>query len=174
MSDAIGGVVNIALVVFFVALIALYLSFNVNYEKSFNVKNKIIDLYEEYNGRCSARSKCQEEIIKYESSVGYASIKDTKKLVNVKSDSSGNKIKCSDALGFCIRGVNNVTKGYSEGTVAPQEARCYFEITTFVQVQIPLINNLMGLRFFQITGQTQNMNIKIKEGETCQTIQDSL
>ena len=44
MSDAIGGVVNMMLVIFFIVFIALYMSFSINYQKAFNVKNKIISI----------------------------------------------------------------------------------------------------------------------------------
>ena len=36
MSDAIGGVVNMMLVIFFIVFIALYMSFSINYQKAFN------------------------------------------------------------------------------------------------------------------------------------------
>ena len=42
MRDAIGGVVNITIIVTFLVIVSGYLAFNVNYTKAFRVKNKII------------------------------------------------------------------------------------------------------------------------------------
>ena len=42
MRDALGGVVNLAMIVVFLVLVCGYLAFNVNYTKAFRVKNYII------------------------------------------------------------------------------------------------------------------------------------
>ena len=46
MRDAIGGVVNITIIVTFLVIVSGYLAFNVNYTKAFRVKNKIITTIE--------------------------------------------------------------------------------------------------------------------------------
>ena len=42
MRDAIGGSVNLVIIVVFMLLVSGYLAFNINYTKAFKVKNKII------------------------------------------------------------------------------------------------------------------------------------
>ena len=42
MRDALGGIVNITIIVVFLVIVSGYLAFNVNYTKAFRVKNKII------------------------------------------------------------------------------------------------------------------------------------
>ena len=127
MSDAIGGVVNIALVVFFLAVIAMYMAFNVNYQKAFNVKNKIISIYEEYKGNCN--NDCKEEIQEYESTIGYGKYRMTEQPHE----------KCFNQYGYCIQGVqsNKTAEQYSEGATSNTK-RCYFRIRTQIEIDIPL------------------------------------
>ena len=148
MSDAIGGVVNVALVIFFLTAIALYMAFNVNYQKAFNVKNKIISIYEEYEGDCE--TECKEQIQEYESKLGYGKHKMTEQAHE----------KCFNQYGYCIKGVQSTkpVKNYSEDAKSNKKS-CYFEIRTQVEIDIPMINNLMGLKLFQVTGQTSSMEI---------------
>lgn len=46
MRDAIGGVVNIQIILVFIVIVSGYLAFSVNYTKAFRVKNKIITTLE--------------------------------------------------------------------------------------------------------------------------------
>lgn len=160
MSDAIGGVVNVALVVFFLTVIALYMAFSVNYQKAFNVKNKIVSIYEEYSGNCT--TSCKNDILAYEQTLGYGKHKMTEQANE----------KCFNQYGYCIKGIQSSkpVKTYSE------EARsntkyCYFRIRTQVEIDIPLINNLMGLKLFQITGQTSS--IKVTTSKDCKAIAET-
>jgi hypothetical protein len=156
MSDAIGGVVNVALIVFFIVAIASYMAFNVNYEKAFNVKNEIVSLYEEYEGTCN--SECKGKIKEYEDKIGYGAMKLTPK----------NKERCFEQYGYCVRGVkakrNSSSKSYKSDAIV----YCYFSIRTNVLIDIPIINNLMNLSIFHVTGQTKTLKIYSKKD--CQKI----
>ena len=61
MRDAFGGLVNIVIIVVFIVVVSGYLAFNVTYTKAFKVKNKMISLLEQYEGKCGsayANSRC--------------------------------------------------------------------------------------------------------------------
>ena len=148
MSDAIGGVVNIALVVFFIIAIASYMAFNVNYEKAFNVKNEIVSLYEEYEGRCN--SECKGKIDDYESQLGYG---------RMDLSPQGNEV-CFDIYGYCVEGVTAKKKIIDDPAFKNENIHlCYFKVRTLVLIDIPIIDNLMNLGLFQVTGQTKTMKL---------------
>lgn len=154
MSDALGGVVNIGMVIFFITIIALYMAFNVNYQKAFNVKNEIVSLYEEYQGECNVTNGCKGKIMDYENKLGYSA--DT----NVINGNVGGKT-CFREYGYCAK----VYEGKKGSTVYNNESKnskysyCYYDIMTFVHIDIPFINYFLNLRLFQITGQTKTMKV---------------
>ena len=66
MRDAMGGVVNLVIIVVFMVIVSGYLAFNVSYTRAFRVKNKIISTYEQYSGNCESNSSpCMTQIMKY-------------------------------------------------------------------------------------------------------------
>lgn len=162
MSDAIGGVVNMVLVMFFLVFIALYMSFSINYQKAFNVKNKIISIYEESGGICDA--ECTSKIKAYEDELGYGKVQ----MINMPG------YKCLSKYEYCVKGIQTgqtmTTTKAKDSKILKQTASksCYFRIVTQVEIAIPLINNLMELSFFQVTGQTKS--IDIVSTQTCDTI----
>ena len=52
MRDGIGSTVMITIIIAFIVCASSYLAYNVNYTKAFRMKNKIISVYEDYNGVC--------------------------------------------------------------------------------------------------------------------------
>lgn len=149
MSDAVGGVVNVVLIVFFIVAIASYMAFNVNYQKAFNVKNEIVSLYEEYNGRCT--TNCKTEIANYEAKLGYK---------NIKLVSKNAAETCFEQYGYCVEGVEARAKYEKDSAINKSIVHyCYFKIRTQVLVDFPIIDNLMQLSVFQVTGQTRTLKI---------------
>ena len=145
MSDALGGVVNLGLVIFFMVIISLYMAFNINYQKAFNVKNEIIAIYQRYEGVCDPA--CKKEIKEYEDKIGYGKTE----LKAVRSNEY-----CSPTLGYCAIGVE-AKKEAMNNELGTKMKFCYFDIRTQVLIEIPIINNLMHLRLFQVTGQTKSI-----------------
>ena len=159
MSDAIGGVVNVTLIIFFIVIIASYMAFNVNYEKAFNVKNEIVSLYEEYNGVCTDANGCRQKIADYENRLGYGSMNLTPK--------EGEK--CFRQYGYCVKGVTARNHSSNSRAVKNNNIKyCYFGVRTNVLIEIPIINNLMNLSIFHVTGQTRTM--KIYTTKSCSAI----
>lgn len=147
MSDALGGVVNIGMVVFFLTVIALYMAYNVNYQKAFNVKNEIIARWEEYNGKCD--SECRTKINEYESKLGYKNIPLTE----------GNGYRCKSERGYCVKGVASKTNSDNTSVNNGNIKYCYFSVVTLVYIDIPFINHFLNLKVFQVTGQTKAMKM---------------
>ena len=63
MRDALGGTVTISIIVIFIVFSLGYMAFNVNYTKAFRMKDKIVAMYEKYNGSCG--TDCEQEILEY-------------------------------------------------------------------------------------------------------------
>ena len=148
MNDSIGGTVIIAIIVFFLVVVMAYMAFNVNYTKAFRMKNKIISLYKEYDGKCL--DECKNEIKKYANKIGYVS----SQAINCKVcdeyegvlDSQGTNLYCS-----CKRKVNDSSNDDIRKDIGE---RYYYHIITKINIKIPIISNLMDLDVFSITGDT--------------------
>lgn len=153
MSDALGGVVNVGMVVFFIIIISLYMAYNVNYEKAFNVKNEIVSRYEEYGGICNA--KCNEKIEDFEAKIGYTKLK----LNETSKDEH-----CTNTYGYCVTGYPAKANSFSK-SIKTKKKYCYFNIRTQILIDIPIINNFLDLPLFRVTGQTKSM--EILSDQTC-------
>ena len=142
MRDAIGGLVNLVIIVVFMVILSGYLAFNVNYTKAFKVKNKIISTYEEYEGNCyNESSACVQEILAYMKSVGF----DRK---NMPTNLASKGYTCSN--GYCY--LRQESKNEISGTV-------HYKIVTQITLDIPIINKVMrGLNVFQVSGSTSSIH----------------
>lgn len=160
MRDAFGGITSLVIIVVFLVLVSGYLAFNVNYTKAFKVKNKIISLFEQYEGRCGAgdtsTSECDNEINEYITSVGYSapsfSIDPHQACpTNASGTCTG---KCQ--YGYCW--VKVPAKRMSNSNIKDTKDRAYYKITTQINIDIPIINKIMpGLRIFQVSGDTKTI-----------------
>ena len=148
MRDAIGGVVNLVIIVVFMVIVSGYLAFNVNYTKAFRVKNKIISTIEEYEGNMS-NSALQEQITNYMRSIGY----DRSQNLNCSSYD----MKDGAGGGYCYKQVrtNSSGAGEDEGNV-----KVYYKVITQIQIDIPIIRNIMPyFKFFTVSGDTRAIKI---------------
>lgn len=149
MRDAVGGVVNLVIIVVFLVIVSGYLAFNVNYTKAFRVKNKIISTIEEYEGNIENRA-LKEQINNYMRDIGY---------------NTGATMNCelydmepvAGSGGWCYKKVNtNYTGGEDEGN-----NKVYYKVLTQIQIDMPIIRNVLpNLKLFTITGDTKAIRIK--------------
>ena len=177
MRDAIGGSVNLVIIVVFMLLVSGYLAFNINYTKAFKVKNKIISAYEEYDGKCdTSNTSCGKQIKKYMKEIGYnvrpmnksdidkyyadnvAGAGVTSACTNVSTAVTGTSYcsVCPDGDYCAIRVLDKkvVTGGHEEYYV-------YYKIVTRVTMDIPIINKVMsGFTFFQVSGDTKKFRVR--------------
>ncbi len=158
MRDAIGGTVNIVIIAVFMVLVSGYMAFNVSYVKAFKVKNRIIDLVEQYEGNCSPSDPsnvCTKKILSYMNDIGY----NTRIAVNPGNFCATGKVCCNSDRGFCINEkIVEKGTGKSGGTQTDGDTRAYYQVLTQVTIDIPVIRNLMPhMSIFQVTGETKTI-----------------
>lgn len=147
MRDAMGGLINIVIIVVFMVIVSGYMAFNVNYTKAFKVKNKIISTYEQFEGNCSDdSSECMTIIGNYMNSVGY----DRGNTPQIKEKG----YNCRSSFGFCVKEV--------DASVNDNQKK-YYKIVTQITIDIPIINKIMPyLNTFQVSGDTKTITKRAK------------
>ncbi len=170
MRDAIGGTVNIFLIAVFMVVVSGYMAFNISYVKAFKVKNKIIDLVEQYEGDCrpqDASNTCTQKIRNYMVQIGYSSVINADKLCAIQKDENGvllHDCKCSKEDGYCItkktvQAAKTNSNSYTPGDDMAE--RAYYTIATQVNIDIPIIRNVLpNLRVFTVTGDSKVIRVK--------------
>ncbi len=179
MRDAIGGVVNIQMILVFIAIVSGYLAFSVSYTKAVHVKDFIINKIEEYEGygeingsgvsTAGKSAIIKNEINKYMNKIGYSGTGvphnvDCSQVIESTTGASGvgaTLVSDSDTskdYAVCryegSKGIryNEETKTISEKDVN----RYYYVVVTFISIDVPVINQIMSnLQFFEITGKTK-------------------
>jgi len=144
MRDAMGGTVALVIITVFIVIALGYMAFNVNYTKAFRMKNKIIAVYEDYDGKCD--SKCDEIIGNYADSLGYTA--------NNNFNCGAGYYKGYKNL-YCYKQVSTNTNISGDGVVEDSK-KYYYKIITSINIEIPIINNMLGLSAFSITGDTRS------------------
>ncbi len=143
MREGIGSTVMIAIIAVFIAVVSGYLAFNVNYMKAFNMKNKIIDYFNKYEGECTNTSgDCYSDIEKYAKSIGYHPL----------------DLNCGEydhTTYYCYK-----SKDYYEKTkmseIDDTNRGVYYEIVTRVDINIPIVENVFkGVNVFFVKGNTK-------------------
>ncbi len=160
MRDALGGTVTLMIIVVFIVFALGYMAFNVNYTKAFRMKNKIISVYEDYKGDCSS-TECQNTITNYARTIGYTTD------LSMSCPSGFEKVKGM----YCVRetvvnsdkqysSISHIKKsGRSGVSLSDIKTKHYFTIITKINIQIPVINNIMDLQFFNIRGDTKTFEV---------------
>ena len=153
MRDALGGAVNIFIIVLFIVFALGYMAYNVNYTKAFRMKNKVVSTYEKYKGNCNA--DCETEIKEYAQSIGYA------------PDYMGCESESSNKL-YCVKAIQATQ-------LEDMKTKCYYRITTRINISIPILENILAMQgsndnnnapktisVFYVTGDTKT--IELEEG----------
>ena len=156
MSDAMGGTVTLVIIAFFIVAVLGYLAFNVNYTKAFRMKNKIISVYDDYNGECN--SKCEKEIKAYANSIGYKPGKlDCSYLSNLISKSSVNavSVQTTSKNNLYCRAEIQIKKRASNDSINDFQSRSYYKIATTISIDIPIIKSLFDFGLFWVSGNTK-------------------
>ena len=146
MKEAFGGIINIVFVVVFLVVVMGVLGLVVSYTKAFRMKDAIISVIEEFEGSgCypeisggTMNSECRERIKEKAGEIGYHP---------VSLNCSGSDVHKVDDL-FCYR----MTKKSSDQAV--------FRVITQVDMNFPIIEKIMGFRFFQVAGDTKTIELQ--------------
>ena len=139
MQDAFGGILSIVLIALFLIIVEGVLGFTVNYTKAFKMKNIVISAIEEYeDATCvdptKPNTQCRKKILNGAKSIGY----------------SPSKISCPSGVGWA-----NIDSLFCVKVVPSKSKNKVYKIVTQVDVNIPIIRNIMGLSFFQVSGDTR-------------------
>ena len=143
MKDAFGGIVNIVLVAIFLVIVSGILGLVVNYTKAFRMKNVVISTIEQYQGASgcfdsAGTTGCMEKMKQKASDFGYSPV--------LSCPSDYDRV---EGL-FCYKGVETDTGNYT------------YSIITQVDINIPIINKIMGLSIFQVHGDSRDVIRKWK------------
>lgn len=152
MNESLGSTVVIVIIVVFITLVSGFLAFNINYTKASKMKNKIIDIYEKYNGVClNDTSACNTEIESYAKEIGY----------NTETFECPDGYKESVYGGrgkYCVEEIHVVSDNNENDKVSGDLCeRVYYKITTKPETpKIPVFYYFFsGLRYFSISGDTK-------------------
>lgn len=147
MRDAISGAMTLQIIVIFMIIINCYLAFSVNYTKAFRVKNEIRSIIEKNEGlTCSAMEQIDELMLKNNYKMN--------ERFETWCKNNGYSIATTNAGSFCykyqkidINGTSNIDSEYKGA---------YYTIATFVNVDIPLVNNILPFagNLFLVKGET--------------------
>ncbi len=140
MKDAFGGILNIVLIAIFLLIVEGVLGLAVNYTKAFKMKNAVISFYEKYQGICWEGTDCFAKIEEEAKRIGYSKMTDLHCYDD--KDTGAPAVNVGDY--FCyVRNDSNSKKNY------------VYTIETQVDINIPIINKIMGLSFFRAHGDTR-------------------
>ncbi len=146
MRDAIGQVFVLQVILAFVILINGYMAYSVNYTRAFRVKNQIVDIIEQYEGPYN-----QEGLDKINSYINQMTYEVPGRIIQAFEDDYGGSASCQN--GWCYI-PHEVTIAGGDGNMTGY----YYSVVTFVNIDIPVVNNIIGLgNFLRIYGETRTI-----------------
>lgn len=151
MRDAFGGLLSIIIIAIFLVIVEGILGLVVNYTKAFRMKNAVISNIERYEGLgcfASGDSDCRIKIQESAKSIGYAPLHE------LHCPNNQDYAKIDDI--YCVQQNNSVSGN-----------NYIYSVVTQVDINIPIINKIMGLSFFQVHGDTRA--IKKYDGNQVET-----
>ena len=157
MKEAFGGIINIVFVVVFLVVVMGVLGLVVSYTKAFRMKDAIISVIEEYEGSgCypefssgSMSSQCREEIENKAKEIGYRPVS-----LNCPTDSYGGDSEYGFSEFYAIDGL------YCYSMYKKSDGQAVFRVITQVDMNFPIIEKIMGFRFFQVAGDTKTIQLQ--------------
>lgn len=152
MKDAIGNVYSLGFVFAFILIIASFLAYVINYNRAFQVKNKLLEVIKttndsqgsNWNGSSINAKRIEAQIKEYKKKMGYGAGIDYVK--SAKKDGW----TCPENYGWCYK-IYPDPKEYQKEDIRYS----YVRVMTFVSIDVPLINKIFSkLNNFQVTGST--------------------
>lgn len=139
MKEAYGGIFNLVFLVVFLVIVISLLGLTVSYTKAFKMKDRIIAVIEEYEGSgCENNdSACMKKIEQEAKNIAYSV-----PALNCHDMSVGKNLFCYSVEKF-------------EGN------RAIFTVVTQVDISFPVIDKIMGFRFFQVSGDTKTIELQV-------------
>ena len=148
MNEGIGSTTILVVIAVFIAIVSAYLAYNVNYTKAFRMKNKIVSLYEEYNGQCF--NDCQAKIRDYARDIGYNPYR------SLNCPTQEGTVSTQEITMFYCEYKMPVDKSKpSDDVFVDSGDQYYYRILTRIDIQIRIIQNVLKLRVLNVTGDTK-------------------
>ncbi len=159
MNEGVGSTSTIVIIIVFIAIVSAYMAYNVNYTKAFRMKNKIISLYEEYDGECPGSpdqaGTCQNKILTYSRQIGYSSASLNCDTNPLRPDQDVLETR-RYAVGYCAYKIQMRNARQSDATVVDEgKDMYYYRILTRIDINVPIVQNVLQLRILNITGDTK-------------------
>ena len=151
MKDAFGGILNLFIIIVVLLLIVGLLGLAVNYTKAFRMKNYIITAFENFEaaGECKKGSACFTSIEKKAREISFSPKKDLH---------CPNGYTAVEGL-FCYRKKSpSITQASKKGIIG---TKVIYAIHVEINIELPIINQVMGMTVFGIDGDTR---VIVKKG----------
>lgn len=172
MREAIGGTWLFQIVIVFVLLFAGFMCLTINQSKAFNVKDRIIQTIQSYNG-IDLESECQEgdtnnplcDISSYLIDSAYRTTGDCNSISANDGYSyvgfSKEGTKAQKNAAFCIAKISSggIDADNNFASELPSSV-AYYRVVVFYQLDLPIFHDLFN---FKIKGDTKT--IYVNEGE---------
>ena len=140
MEDAYGGILNLVFIVVFLLLAIGILGLVVSYTKAFKMKGAVLTAIESYEGsKCTENSSaCYKKVVSSAERLGYSPTS-----LNCPSD-------------YTLVGESKDKGYYCLKTVASEDEKAnIYKIIVQIDINLPIINKIMGLTVFQVNGETR-------------------
>ena len=161
MKESFGGILNLVLIVVFLLVVMGSLGLVVSYTKAFRMKNNVISRLEQYEGTSCfdanpGKTMCYERILQDAEKLGYSP---TVQLSCPNGFKNAGDYFCYAEREGSYKDFKYKNYNY-DGSSSQASASCktrYFDVITQVDINIPIINKIMGMSFFQINGSTRTI-----------------
>lgn len=148
MSNAYGGIVNLAILVVFLVIVSGFLAFSVAYNKAFRVKNKMISSIEVCEG-----------IVDNDNDCAVKSIEDYMKSIGFNSDSSWKLDPTELKNGTCRNGY--CWDKIEAPNASKENPKYYYKVATAVNIDLPVLSKILPqMKIFRVSGTTKNISVK--------------
>ena len=139
MKEAYGGIFNLVFLIVFLVIVMGVLGLTVSYTKAFKMKDRIISVIEEYEGSgCESNdSACMRRIEDEAKALAYSPLS-----LNCHGMNIGKNLFCYSVDKF------------------DSNKRAIYTVVTQVDISFPIIDKIMGFRFFQVSGDTKTIELQ--------------
>lgn len=146
MREAIGNGLLMNLVIVIVSIVILFFVGILSYSKAYRIKNRIIEVIEEFGDYNSSAVDMISTDLK---NVGYYA--PSKKNCNETNENT-------TSYNYCIYRIDNQEKVTGSGkTNTVEDGSYYYQVVTYVQFQFPVIGNLIKI---PVKGETKILGKK--------------
>lgn len=152
MKNAIGGVFTLQAIVIALIIIMCLMAFAVNYSKAFRLKNEIRSIIEKHDGLTEdARIQINKTVRNYQYFLDDRYEEECNKM---KYDTYRSTEDGGTGIRFCIK--REYANNMGEINQKPSYRGAYYSIVTFVNIDVPIVNNVIPFTssLFSISGET--------------------